>query len=97
MVIDLMFLRNGSEELDNHSILSDSHLSSDHVPLWIDIPISSEIIHMSKLSIIPKSEQETKFIKDVTSNFNTIDTSNIEDIEKLEQVVNLLRSIVDQA
>ena len=97
MVIDLMFLRNGSEELDNHSILPDSHLSSDHVPLWIDIPIPSEIIHMSKLSIIPKSEQETKFIKDVTSNFNTIDTSNIEDIEKLEQVVNLLRSIVDQA
>ena len=26
-----------------------------------------------------------------------MDTSNIEDIEKLEQVVNLLRSIVDQA
>ena len=97
MVIDLMFLRNGSEELDNHSILPDSRLSSDHAPLRIDIPISSEIIHMSKLSIIPKSEQETEFIKDVISNFNTIDTSNIEDIEKLEQVVNLLRSIVDQA
>ena len=96
MVIDLMFLRNGSEELDNHSILPDSCLSSDHAPLRIDIPISSEIIHMSKLSIIPKSEQETEFIKDVISNFNTIDTSNIEDIEKLEQVVNLLGSIVDQ-
>ena len=95
-VIDLMFLRNGSEELDNHSILPDSCLSSDHAPLWIDILISSKIIHMSKLSIIPKSEQETEFIKDVISNFNTIDTSNIEDIEKLEQVVNLLRSIVDQ-
>ena len=97
MVIDLMFLKNGSEELDNHSILPDSCLSSDHAPLWIDIPISREIIHMSKLSIIPKSEQETEFIKDIISNFNTIDTSNIGDIENLEQVVNLLGSIVDQA
>jgi len=96
-VIDLMFLRSGSEELDNHSILPDSRLSSDHAPLLIDIPISSEIILTSKLSIIPKSEQETKFIKNVISNVSTMDTSNIDDIEKLEQVVNLLRSIVDQA
>jgi len=32
-VIDLMFLRNRSSELDNHFILPDSHLSSDHAPL----------------------------------------------------------------
>jgi len=91
MVIDLMFLRSKSEELDNHSILPDSCLSSDHAPLLIDIPISSEIIHTSKLSIIPKSEQETEFIKNIISNVSTMDTSNIDDIEKLEQVVNLLR------
>ena len=58
-VIDLMFLRYGSEELDNHSILPDSRLSSDHAPLVIDIPISNEIIQTSKFTIIPKSEQET--------------------------------------
>jgi len=63
----------------------------------IDIPISNEIIQTSKLTIILKSKQETEFIKDVISNFNTIDTSIIEDIEKLEQVVNLLGSIVNQA
>ena len=95
-VIDLIFLRYRSEELDNHSILPDSHLSSDHAPLMIDIPISSEIIHTSKFSITPKSEQETEFIKNVILNVSTMDTSNIEDIEKLEQVVNQLRSIVDQ-
>ena len=96
-VIDLMFLRYRSVELDNHSILPDSRLSSDHAPLLIDIPIFNEIIHTSKLTINPKSEQETEFIKDIILNFKMIDTSNIEDIEKLEQVVNLLRSIVDQA
>jgi len=63
----------------------------------INIPIFNEIIHTSKLAINPKSKQETEFIKDVISNFKTIDTSNIDDIEKLEQVVNLLRSIVNQA
>jgi len=97
MVINLMFLRYRSEELDNHSILPDSCLSSDHAPLLINIPISSKIIHTSKLSIIPKSKQETEFIKNIILNVSTMDTSNIDDIEKLEQVVNLLRSIVDQA
>jgi len=32
-VIDLMFLQYGSAELDKHSILPDSRLSSDHAPL----------------------------------------------------------------
>ena len=38
-VIDLMFLWYGLLELDCYSILSDSHLSSDHAPLSINIPI----------------------------------------------------------
>ena len=95
-VIDLMFLQNGSSKLDNHFILPDSHLSSDHAPLSIDIPIFEEIINTFKLTITPKSEQETEFIKDVISNFKTLDTSNIKDIVKLEQVVNQLGSIIDQ-
>ena len=95
-VIDLMFLWNGLSELDNHFILPDSCLSSDHTPLSIDIPIFEEIINMSKLTITPKSKQETKFIKDIISNFKMLDTSNIEDIIKLEQVVNQLGSIIDQ-
>ena len=96
-VIDLMFLWNRSSELDNHFILPNSHLSSDHTPLSIDIPIFEEIINTSKLTITPKSEQETKFIKDVISNFKMVDTLNIEDIIKLEQVVNQLGSIIDQS
>ena len=55
-VIDLMFLRNRSSELDNHFILPDSRLSSDYTPLSIDIPIFEEIINTSKLTITPKSE-----------------------------------------
>jgi len=68
-VIDLMFFQHGSDELDNHSILPEWRLSSDHAPLIIDIPILEEIIQTSKLTISPNSEQETEFIKDVISYF----------------------------
>jgi len=50
-----------------------------------------------KLSLAPKSDQESAFIEDIISNFKIMDTSNIEDMEKLEQVVNQLRMIIDQA
>ena len=96
-IIDLMFLWNRSSELDNHFILPNSRLSSDHTPLSIDIPIFEEIINTSKLTITPKSEQETEFIKDVISNFKMVDTLNIEDIIKLDHVVNQLGSIIDQS
>ena len=42
-VIDLMFLQYGSSELDQHSILPDFQLFSDHAPLSINIPIFKEI------------------------------------------------------
>jgi len=55
-VIDLMFLHYGSSELDYHSILPESRLSSDHAPLSIDIPIFEEIIQTLKLTLAPKSD-----------------------------------------
>ena len=96
-VINLMFLRYGSLELDCHSILPNSHLSSDHTPLSIDIPIFEEIIQTLKLTLVPKSKLETAFINDVISNFKMLDTSNTVDVVKLEHIVNQLRSIIDQA
>ena len=96
-VINLMFLHYGSSELDHHTILPDSQLSSDHTPLSIDIPIFEEIIQTLKLTLAPKSDQETDFINDIILNLKTLDTSNIEDIGKLEWVVNQLGTIIDQA
>ena len=96
-VIDLMFLRYGSSELGQHTILPESRLSSDHAPLSIDIPIFEEIIQMSKLTLAPKSDHKTAFIKDIILNFKILDMSNIKDISKLEQVVNQLGTIIDQA
>jgi len=83
-VIDLMFLRYDSSELDQHSIPPESHSSSDHAPLTVIIPLSEEIIQMSKLILTPKSDQESKFIKDVISKFKDLDMTSIKDIDKLE-------------
>ena len=55
-VIDLIFLRSGSSELDRHSIHPDSQLSSDHALLTVDIPFCKEIIQLTKLVIAPGSD-----------------------------------------
>ena len=95
-VINLMFLQNGSDELDCHSILPDSRLSSDHAPLLIDIPICDEDIHTTKFVIPPGSEQEEEFIKDVIKNFKLLDTSNIGTVERLNHISDQLGSIIVQ-
>ena len=96
-VINLMFLRNGSSELDHHHILPDLRLSSDHAPLTIDIFIEDEIVQSTKLSIIPGSDKEKEFIKDVTNNLLNLDTSNIDNVVNLVSVVNQLGSIIEHA
>jgi len=95
-VIDFMFLRYGSTELDQHSIHPDSHLSSDHAPLSINILINKEVVCTSRLLIHPRSKQKTAFIEEIISNFKNLDTSNIADTEKLEYTVNQLGAIIDQ-
>ena len=79
-----MFLRFNSSELDQHFILPESCLFSDHTPLTVTIPLSEEIIQISKLILAPKSDQESEFIKDVISNFKRLDTNSIEDSDKLD-------------
>jgi len=95
--IDLMFLRYGSSEINQHSVHPDWHLTSDHALLSIVIPITDKIISTSKLSIQQKSEQENTFLEEVTLSFKNFDTSNITNKEDLEFMVNKLNSLVDQA
>ena len=87
-VIDLMFLCYRSSELDRHTIHPESHLSSNHASLSIDIPINEEVICTSKLLIPQKSEQETIFVQQVISNFKNLDIFNITNMKKLENIIN---------
>jgi len=90
LVINLMFLCCGSHELDCHSIHPGNHLSSDHAPLSIDISIIDEVIQSSKLTIHPKSDQESVFVKEVILSFKSLDTSVINDSNELESIINQL-------
>ena len=94
LVIDLMFLRYGSSELDQHSIHPDSCLSSDHAPLTITISIADEIVSTSKLSIPQNSKQEITFVEEVILIFKNLDTSNIIDKDNLENTVNQLEVLI---
>ena len=91
-VIDLMFLRSGSSELNNHSIHPDWQLTSDHTLLTVSISIVEENINSSKFSIMKNSEEEAMFIKEVSFIIKNLDVSDLFNINKLENVVNTLAS-----
>jgi len=97
LTIDLMFLRYDSIELNQHSIHPDWWLTSDHAPLSITIPITNKFITTLKLSIQQNSEHENAFIKEVISVFQNLDTLNISNKECLENMVNILNSLINQA
>jgi len=63
----------------------------------VDIPICEEIRQPTKLVITPGSDQEKEFFKDVSANFTLLDTSNIDNVERLNTIVNQLGSIINQA
>jgi len=94
--IDLMFLRYGSTELNQHSIHPDWQLISDHAPLSITVPIVDETINISKLSIQQNSKQETAFIREVISVFKNLNTLNISNKKCLENTVDNLNSLINQ-
>ena len=96
-VLDLMFLHSDSSELDSHHIHPESRLLSDHASLFIEIPIIEEVIQSSKFMIFPKSDQEKAFINEVILNFKTLSTNNIDDSNKLDNVVHWLGLIINQA
>jgi len=95
LVINLMFLWYRSSKLNQYSIHPDSHLSFDHTPLTITIPITDEIISTSKLSILQNSKQETAFVEEVILNFKNLDTSNIIDKDNLENTVKHLQVLIE--
>ena len=96
LVIDLMFLCSKSTKLNNHSIHPDQHLSSNHASLTITIPITEEFITSFKLSI-PKGSEEVTFVKEASAIIKNLDTSNLIDNVKLENLVNLFRLRIDWA
>ena len=87
-VLDLIFLRYESEELNNHFIYSEWHLTLNHASLTITILIIEEYVQTKKQLIIKGSKKEKSFINDLIKAFKSINMNNLSDVESLENVIN---------
>ena len=97
LVINLMLLWSRSIELNNYSIHPNLCLLLDHTPLTVSIPIAKENIHLSRLSILKYSEEEAAFVKKATTIIKNLNTFNLTDHNRLEDVVNLFVLKIKQA
>ena len=77
LVIDLMFLKHGSEEFGNHHIHLDWQFISDHAPLSIHIPTFEEHFSTKKQVLIKDSEEKKNFINKFITLICAINTSDI--------------------
>ena len=96
-VLDLMFLQNGSPKLDSHHISPENCLSLDHAPLSVETPITEEIFPSLKFMIPPNSNHEKAFIDEVILNFKSLNTNDMDKVDKLDHVVQRIGHIIDQA
>ena len=66
-------------------------------PLTVSIPIVEENVNLSKLSISKNSKEEITFVNEVTTVIKNLNTSNLTDCDKLEDIVNLLMSNIERS
>ena len=96
-VIDLMFLWYRLDKTDYYLIHLEWCLTLDHTPLTISVPIIDKVVNISRLLIQQNSKQEVVFVEEITSIFKNLDTSSISDKPHLENTVNCLNVLIDQA
>jgi len=72
-----MFLRPDSLEHNNHSIHPEWYLTSNHIPLFVDIAIFKENIQTKKHTIIEDSKEEDKFVSDLIEAIKGLNTNDI--------------------
>ena len=84
LVIDLIFLHPNSLELNNHMIYPEWRLSSDHMPLMVNIAIIKEYIQTKKCIIVKNSKEEKNFINKLIEIIKCLDIEQISNKEILE-------------
>jgi len=96
-VIDLAFINPNNSGFSQHSLHPELCRPSDHIPLIIKVDINETNIDNSFWSICKDSKEEKNFIKAITDNTLTLDTSNITSKENLEMIVQRLANIFNEA
>jgi len=67
----------------------------DHVPLTVTIGITKENIDLFKFSIAKNSEEESRFIKEVSRAIKSINADDLVNSFKLEEATKSLASRID--
>jgi len=86
-VINLMFLRSNSLELDNYMIHLEWRYSSDHTSLTVNIFIDEEYVPTKRHTIIKNSEKEDKFIAELINSIKRLNIENLTSKVALKQTV----------
>ena len=94
-VINLMFLRSNSLELDNYMIHLEWRYSSDHTLLTVNIFIDEEYVTTKRHTIIKNSEKEDKFIAELINSIKRLDTENLTSKVALKQTVQIFANKSD--
>jgi len=96
-VIDLVFINPNNPCFSQHSLYPKLRRPSDHIPLTIEVGINKSNIDNFIWSICKDNEEEKNFIKAITDNVLSLDTSNITSKENLETTVQRLANIFNDA
>jgi len=91
-----MFLYANIKEFNNRSILTDLQGPFNHALLSVHIVIKKEFIQEKKLTIIKNSKEEKEFINKLRNRISCIDTTNILNHKKLEEVTQEFTTIVEE-
>ena len=86
-VINLIFLRPESSELNSHSIYPDWRLIPDHAPLTVNIVIFEEYIQIKKCTIVKNSKEEDNFVNKLIKTIKRLNMENFQNKEVLEHIV----------
>ena len=95
-VIDLMFINPLNSGFNNHQILQDKRLPSDHVPLFIELQITPANIEEKRRSIKSGSDEEVNYHLFIISQFANLPDYTLSAVNELEDFTNKISSIFDE-